>query len=348
MPRRIPENIRIKRKYLVWLKDARGLSDATVDKAAAAISVYEAYLDGKDFRSFHAERARAFKRHLASRANRASGTPISEATAAAILRDVKSFFLWLADQPGYKSRVSHADAAYFSAPRKVDNARRGGLWKPHPSPKQVVRVLSKMPAETIVERRDRALVAFLFLTGSRDGAVITLQLRHVDLDNACIHFDGRSVDTKFGKCFTTVFFPFGPVVERIVRDWIDELVDTHGFGPCDPIFPKTRIGLSANRRFAAAGLDRAPWAGASSVVRIFKAAFVVAGLPPFSPHRVRDTIAEFGSQVCRSPEEYKAWSQNMGHDNVLTTFMSYGGVAPGRQVELMTRFRNWDDVIETP
>lgn len=29
----------------------------------------------------------------------------------------------------------------------------------------------------------------------------------------------------------------------------------------------------------------------------------------------------------------------MGHDDVLTTFRSYGSVAPGRQMELMTRFR---------
>jgi hypothetical protein len=64
MPKRNSDNLRIKRKYLVWLKDARGLSDATVAKAAASISTYEAFLDGKDFRGFHPERARAFKRHL--------------------------------------------------------------------------------------------------------------------------------------------------------------------------------------------------------------------------------------------------------------------------------------------
>jgi hypothetical protein len=34
---------------------------------------------------------------------------------------------------------------------------------------------------------------------------------------------------------------------------------------------------------------------------------------------------------CRSPEEFKAWSQNLGHEGVLTTFYSYGTVAPRRQ-----------------
>jgi integrase len=72
---------------------------------------------------------------------------------------------------------------------------------------------------------------------------------------------------------------------------------------------------------------------------LFKQAFIDAGLPPFSPHRVRDTLAELAREHCRTPEDYKAWSQNMGHDDVLTTFRSYGSVAPGRQVDLMARFR---------
>jgi hypothetical protein len=37
----------------------------------------------------------------------------------------------------------------------------------------------------------------------------------------------------------------------------------------------------------------------------------------------------------KSPEEYKAWSQNLGHENVLTTFSSYGDVARHRQAEII-------------
>src|SRR5262245_32771308 len=34
---------------------------------------------------------------------------------------------------------------------------------------------------------------------------------------------------------------------------------------------------------------------------------------------------------CKTPEEYKAWSHNLGHDHVLTTFSSYGDVSSYRQ-----------------
>jgi integrase len=117
------------------------------------------------------------------------------------------------------------------------------------------------------------------------------------------------------------------------------LREDHLFSATDPLFPKTLVGIGPDRRFAALGIDRAPWSSASSAARIFKEAFRTAGLPPFSPHRVRDTLAELSREHCRTPEDYKAWSQNLGHEDVMTTFRSYGSVAPGRQVELMTRFR---------
>jgi len=43
----------------------------------------------------------------------------------------------------------------------------------------------------------------------------------------------------------------------------------------------------------------------------------------------------FGEQLCKSPEEFKAWSQNLGHEKVLTTFYSYGEVQPQRQAEII-------------
>jgi integrase len=339
MTKRNSDNLRIKRKYLVWQKEAKGLSDASIDKSAAAISTYETYLDGRDFRSFHSERARSFKRRLSSQKNQRTGAKLSPTSGNGVLREVQAFYSWLADQPGYKSRVSRSDIEFFGVDRRTDAARRSSCWKPHPSPAQVVRLLNGMPGTTVLQRRDRALVAFLFLTGSREGAAITLRLGHVDLVNACVHFDGRTVATKFGKSATIAFFPMGEPCEQIVRDWIWELRTQQHFSDSDPLLPRTRVGVGASRQFAALGIERAPWASASSAAKIFKQAFVTAGLPPFSPHRVRDTLAELSKDHCRTPEDYKAWSQNMAHEDVLTTFRSYGSVAPGRQVDLMARFR---------
>lgn len=42
-----------------------------------------------------------------------------------------------------------------------------------------------------------------------------------------------------------------------------------------------------------------------------------------------------GERICRTPEELKAWSQNIGHERVLTTLTSYGKVPAVRQAELI-------------
>lgn len=339
MAKHKPDNLRIKRKYLVWLKDAKGFSEASIDKAAAAISTYERFLSGKDFRAFHPERARSFKHFLSKQRHPRTGAPLSASTIAATLRDLKSFFVWLADQSGYKSKITHAEADYFTPDRRSEQARRGTLWKPHPSPEQVRHLVASMPDTTVIDRRNRALIAFLFLTASREGAAISLRLGHVDLNNRCVQFDGRGVNTKFGKVFTTAFFPMGGMLEDVLREWIKELRQVHLFSDADPLFPKTRVGVGPSRRFEVQGIAREPWASASGAAKIFKQAFERVGFPPYSPHRVRDTITQLANEHCRSPEDFKAWSQNMGHDDVLTTFRSYGTVAPGRQMDLMERFR---------
>jgi hypothetical protein len=60
-----------------------------------------------------------------------------------------------------------------------------------------------------------------------------------------------------------------------------------------------------------------------------------AGLPYFNPHSFRNTLVRLGQDICKTPEEFKAWSQNLGHDGVLTTFLSYGEVGLDRQREII-------------
>jgi integrase len=60
-----------------------------------------------------------------------------------------------------------------------------------------------------------------------------------------------------------------------------------------------------------------------------------AGLPYFHPHSFRHTLAALGERICKTPEEFKAWSQNLGHEKVLTTFTSYGAVTESRQGEIL-------------
>jgi integrase len=178
-------------------------------------------------------------------------------------------------------------------------------------------------------------VAFTLLTGARDRAIASLKLKHVDLIEGCVNQDAREVETKFSKTFITFFFPVGEEVLQIVTEWVSYLRDEKLWGNDDPLFPATRISLGATRQFEVAGLARKHWSTASPIRTIFREAFARAGLPYFNPHSFRNTLAQLGQEVCKTPEQFKAWSQNLGHEKVLTTFLSYGQVACQRQGEII-------------
>ena len=328
-------NERIKRKYFAFLKEAKRHSEPTVDAAAKALNRFEVYTACRDFKAFHFQQAIAFKRHLAEQKGEQSGEKLSTATLHATLTQIKRFFEWLAWQPGYKSRIQYADAEYFNLSDKdtwIATARR---QQKAPTLEQIKHVIYTMAAETEIERRNRALVAFTLLTGARDSAIASLKLKHVDLIAGCVHQDAREVKTKFSKTFTTFFFPVGEGIRTIVSDWVSYLRDEKLCGNDDPLFPATRVALGPDQQFAAAGLSREHWSNATPIRKIFREAFASAGLPYFNPHSFRNTLVQLGQEICKTPEQFKAWSQNLGHEKVLTTFLSYGQVACQRQGEII-------------
>jgi integrase len=330
-----PENERIKRQYFAYLKEAKRHSEPTVDAAAKALSRFEEYNRHKGFRAFHFEQAIAFKRHLAEQTGRRSGEKLSKATLHATLKQLRTFFFWLAGQPGYKARLQYSDADYFNLSEKDSRIATAQRERKAPTLEQVKYVIQAMPEENEIERRNRALVAFTLLTGARDSAIASMQLKHVDLNECCVHQDAREVKTKFSKTFTTYFFPVGVEVQRIVADWVRFLREEKLWGNDDPLFPASRIVLGASRQFEVAGLERKHWSTATAIRAIFREAFERAGLPYFHPHSIRKTLVKLGLEVCNSAEVFKAWSQNLGHEQVLTTLMSYGTVATDRQAEII-------------
>ncbi|MGB8029566.1 MAG: site-specific integrase [Terracidiphilus sp.] len=326
-----PENERIKRKYLAYLKEAKRHSEQTVDAAAKALSRFEEYTRHRDFKTFHFEQAVAFKRHLSEQTGQRSGEKLSKATLHATLTQLRQFFFWLAGQPGYKARLQYSDADYFNLSEKDTRIATAQRERKAPTLEQVQRVIETMPSGSEIERRNRALVAFTLLTGARDTAVASMKLKHVDLKEGRVQQDAREVKTKFSKTFTTYFFPLGDGIREIVANWVRFLREEKLWGNDDPLFPATRIVVGQTHQFESAGLERQHWSTASPIRALFREAFEQAGLPYFHPHSIRKTLARLGEEVCNSPEEFKAWSQNLGHEQVLTTFLSYGSVATDRQ-----------------
>ena len=120
-----------------------------------------------------------------------------------------------------------------------------------------------------------------------------------------------------------------------MTDWVAYLREEKLWGNDDPLFPATCVAVGSTGHFEAVGLDRSHWSTAAPIRTIFREAFAAAGLPYFNPHSFRNTLVRLGETACQTPEEFKAWSQNLGHEGVLTTFYSYGEVGQRRQGEII-------------
>jgi integrase len=344
------KNTRIKREYFQYLREARGYGAASVDAVAKAISRFEESAKHRDFAGFHREQAVAFKRKLGEQLSERSGKPLSRSTIAGTLRALREFFIWLAGQPGYKAKIHYADADYFNQSDKEQAVARATRPKSPPTLDQMQHVLATMPERTPIERRNRAVVALVMLTGARDGALASLRLKHLDLAEGVLRQDGREVRTKFAKTFSTWFFPIGGEALSIVSEWVELLRRQH-WGDEDPLFPATQVGTGENGGFVAKGLSRHGWSTAAPIRSIFREACAEAQMPYFHPHSLRDMLAQLGERMCKTAEEFKVWSQNLGHNSVLTTLISYGTVPPHRQAEIMRRFgahRDTRDPLDDP
>jgi integrase len=335
MTKHSAENERIKRKYFSYLKEAKRHSESTVDAAAKALNRFEVYTKYRDFRSFHIDQATAFKKHLAEQDGAASGEKLSKATLYATLTQLKRFFEWLSDKPGYKSRFQYSDAEYFNLSDKEARIATARREQEVPTLEQIRHVLKVMPTSTEIERRNRAVVAFTIVSGARDSAIASMKLKHVDVAAGRIDQDAREVNTKFSKTFVTFFFPVGDDILSIVADWVIYLREGKLWGNDDPLFPATRIALGTARQFEASGLERRHWSTASPIRKIFREGFEKAGLPYFNPHSFRNTLVQLSLKICKSGEDVKAWSQNLGHESPLTTLINYGEVTRQRQGEII-------------
>ena len=171
-------NERIKRQYFIFLKEAKRQDEASVDAAAKSISRFESYTKFKDFKAFHFEQAVGFKKYLANQENQQTGNKLSKATLNSTLRQLKTFFEWLAMQSGYKSRLNYTDMEYFNLSAKDARIATAKRQKPVPTLEQIKHVIETMPYSTEIEQRNRALIAFTLLTGARDAGHIKPAIDH--------------------------------------------------------------------------------------------------------------------------------------------------------------------------
>lgn len=328
-------NERIKNKYFKFLLTAKQKHIKSVDQSRKALKKYEEFSLYADFTAFKPDVAIAFKEYLLMQTAQFRGTPFSQHTLNSILKNVRDFFEWLAFESNYKKYIKLTDTAYLKPSLKEIAMTRRASFVNFAGVEELEKVVFQMKNETDIQKRDRAIIAFVLLTGVRDGTLKGFKLKLIDLSKELVHQDPKYVETKFGKEIYTFFFPVNARIKQIFIDYYNFLIKEKGFTGEDPLFPKLESMTSNEGLPLPPVLTKSHYRSMNPIREVFKQAFVKTGVKYYNPHSFRHTLVAYGEEICKTPEEFKAWSQNLGHEHVSTTFTSYGKLEVWKQGMVM-------------
>ncbi|PHR62335.1 MAG: hypothetical protein COA47_04515 [Robiginitomaculum sp.] len=328
-----PKNERLK---LAWIEELEvQKATSTIDQKLAALAGYEAATHWADFERFGRE-------HVLIYLEVTRTLKVTSRTKAAKVRHVRDFFKWMVMDERLKPKQARRP---LMALRLTDKEQRAGQAQKavrFATAEQIIATMEAMPKSNAIERRNRALMAFTLLSGARDGAIISMTVGHVRLAEREVIQHPDTTNTKASKHILTWFYPVGEEIENEIADYIGFLKDKLGFTDADPLFSATQNGQDENDRFTPVGLSKRHWTTAEPMRKIFRTAFATNGMRYYNPHSFRNTLTALAYQLKLDPMAMKAWSQNMGHEHLDTTYNSYGKLSPNAQREAMLGLRDKD------
>lgn len=177
---------------------------------------------------------------------------------------------------------------------------------------ETMRALMAVDWPELIGRRTKAAAAFLFLSGMRATAFVTLPIKAVNIQTRTVQQNpALGVKTKFRKRATTLLLDIPELLE-VVSAW-DAEVRKHA-GPDDYWF--FRFGNTKPQFTETSNV-------ASRLETTIKELFERAGLKPMSPHKFRHGHATYALKLTQNMADYKAVSQNLMHANMGITDSIY-------------------------
>jgi integrase len=317
-------NEQAKRRFFEHLSGGEGFAGGSVSTFAEAVGQWQQFSKNDDFVNFDKSKAMEFVAWQKTRPTKAKGGTLALQTQYNYLRRIKRFFLWLSEQHEYR-KVRKTDVDFLRLSKKDARIATSGTTKPMPTFEEVQRIIKSIHPKNEIDTRDRAILSLALITGMRISAIATLKMKNFDRASKLIDQNpGDGVLTKNSKKILTTFFPIGwSEPEEFFLEWYDYILKK-GAKPDHPIFPSTLKGFSGKNDFNKTLVSDEGWSGSSGARKIFEKRCKNAGVPYFNPHSFRHLIVNYMSKARLTEEEKRAISMNLGHENVGTTFGSYG------------------------
>ncbi len=241
--------------------------------------------------------------------------PLSPAHIKKILSTARRFFSWLYENFYEYRNIKPSWIA------KVKNKRLSDIPqnKEYVTIKEIIKI-AHTPVEGLLEERIRASAVFLFLSGMRIGAFVSLPIKAVDIKNRFVYqYTSLGVRTKNGKNAKTILYPI-PELIKVVDDWdkkVRSILPESGYwfapfssdsGEIDATI--TEVGLARSNLFR----------------KNLKEWLEKNDLTYHSPHKFRHGHVHYGQAHSKTQEDYKAVSQNVMHSSTGITDQFYSNM----------------------
>jgi site-specific recombinase XerD len=300
-------NWKLINKYLQYRLDVDQITNASLTREKTHTRYFLEWLQDKSF-VYALQMRPTLPQYLVT--NRLDGEDVrlSAVYIKKVLATARMFFTWLADnEVGYR-HIKQSWVRTLKIKRLVDI----------PKNKQIVTLeeiqeIASRPVQTLFDKRTRASLVFLYLSGMRIGAFVSMPIQAVNISKRIVNqFPSLGVRTKNSKYATTYLLKI-PELLRVVKDWDDEvrsLLPQNGFwfapfsfqtGDIDP----TILSIGEHRT----NLAR----------RNFKQWLSHQGLPYYSPHKFKHGHVHYGLLRSKNIADYKAVSQNALHSSMQIT-----------------------------
>jgi site-specific recombinase XerD len=253
------------------------------------------------------------------------GEPFSPHYKRKLTGSAKHFFEWLSvHKKGYRAITPAwlSTFKYKMPPREfIDEAT---------ITEDEIAIIAKLPVESLVEKRVRAGVCFLYLSGMRISAFTTMPIKAVDLEELEVRQSPElGMRTKNKKSATTYILDIDHII-GIIREWdayVRGMLPPNGFWFA-PLSPNTReIDITADK----VGLNR------SCIFRNNLRDWLTKNQSLLhTPHHFRRGHANFLFDHAKDLSDLEAAKENLMHESLTTTEM----YARKRRAQIKNRIHN--------
>ena len=302
------------RKYLIYLEEVQQLSAASLDRYRFYLRHLLLWANDEDFSKVQGIRP-TLPAYLSAQPGKDGKGILTGTSQKKILDTSKRFFRWA--KATYPREFRSLPETWLDTlrPARQPQVTAENVFVSE----EEVRQLVHFPADPddLALLRDQAAAAFLFLSGMRGGAFVTLPIQALDLKSLTVRqWPELGVHTKNGKKATTYLLNIPDLLEpvkhwdKIVRSSLPET--SPWYAPVEHCWGEQSLSLAEPGKYRLNGLHKR-----------LKLLFSLTNLEFKSPHKFRHGHAVYGLLHALTMADYKAVSMNLMHDSIEITDSTY-------------------------